>query len=299
MKLHLNLDQFSTKDLSGFTEIPFIIPFLAEDTYKLLQEKQNIWNESLYTKMFFNGKGLFEKSNLETCDYSVLPFKYDATDSRVNHICTAAANYNKSVIGFYNDDNEHPINIPGNLILFRTSISESTKQTNERVMPVFVPDHFNGVYDANDSIGFCGYGYPFRRYALDQITPLYKTDIIYRDGFFGGGLSKVLSRREYYTNLSNNKYTFCMRGAGNFSYRFYEALSFGRIPILIDTDTLLPLQTKIEWSEHIIILDNNINSISQIKDKIENANISMVNNRILWEKYFTPQGFARNLQYFI
>ena len=90
-----------------------------------------------------------------------------------------------------------------------------------------------------------------------------------------------------------------MRGAGNFSYRFYEALSFGRIPILIDTDTLLPLQTKIEWSEHIIILDNNINSISQIKDKIENANISMVNNRILWEKYFTPQGFARNLQYFI
>ena len=299
MKLHLNLDQFITDDLCGFTEIPFIVPFLSEDTYRLLNEKQNIWNESLYTKMFFNGKGLFEKSELETCDYSVLPFKFSTADNRVNSICNDAANYNKTVIGFYNDDNEHPIDTPSNLILFRTSIGKSTKQANERVMPVFVPDHFNGIYDTNDSIGFCGYGYPFRRYALEQIRSLYKTDIIYRDGFFGGGMSKVLSRREYYTNLSNNKYTFCMRGAGNFSYRFYEALSFGRIPILIDTDTLLPLQTKIEWSEHIIVLDNNINSISQIKDKIESANISMIGNRNLWEEYFTPQGFTRNLQYFL
>jgi len=249
--------------------------------------------------MFFDGRDLFERAELDTCDYSILPFKYSADDVRVKGVCDRAANYNKTVIGLYNDDNENALDIPRNLILFRTSIGKSTRKENERVLPVFVPDHFSGNYEARDSIGFCGYGYPFRRYALDQIINLYPTDIVYRDGFFGGGMSKVHSRREYYTNLNNNKYTFCMRGAGNFSYRFYEALSFGRIPILIDTDTILPLQTKIEWNEHIIILDNNINSISQIKEKIQNSNISMTGNRALWEKYFTPQGFVRNLQDFL
>jgi len=300
MKLFLNKEYFNTNDLAGFTEIPFIIPYLNDSTYSDLNNVQNIWNESLYTKMFFCGKSLFtECKDIESCDYSILPFKFDESDDRVNEICNNAAQCNKQVIGLYNDDYEHDIKAPDNLILFRTSIGRSTKKANERVCPVFVPDHFPGVYNAEDSIGFCGYGYPFRRYALDEINKFYKTDIIYRNGFFGGGDNKVRIRREYYSNLLKNKYTFCMRGAGNFSYRFYEALSFGRIPVLIDTDTILPLQTKIDWEKHIIIVDNNINSMSQIAQKIKKSNISMSNNRALWQEYFTPQGFIRNLQNFI
>ena len=38
-------------------------------------------------------------------------------------------------------------------------------------------------------------------------------------------------------------------GTGNFSIRFYEALCNGRIPVLHDTDTLLPLDRLINWKK--------------------------------------------------
>ena len=44
-----------------------------------------------------------------------------------------------------------------------------------------------------------------------------------------------------------------MRGAGNFSVRFYETLMMGRIPLLIDTDIRLPLSDEINWDNHCVI----------------------------------------------
>ena len=48
------------------------------------------------------------------------------------------------------------------------------------------------------------------------------------------------SRLEFVNNILGSDYTVCMRGGGNFSVRFYETLSLGRIPVFIDTDCLLP-----------------------------------------------------------
>jgi hypothetical protein len=58
-------------------------------------------------------------------------------------------------------------------------------------------------------------------------------------------------RREYVNSVFGCDYALCMRGAGNWSYRFFEALSAGRIPVMIDTDCMLPLENEIDWSRHI------------------------------------------------
>jgi hypothetical protein len=58
-------------------------------------------------------------------------------------------------------------------------------------------------------------------------------------------------RREYVASVFENSYALCIRGAGNWSYRFFEALSAGRIPVLIDTDCALPLERSIAWERHI------------------------------------------------
>ena len=58
-------------------------------------------------------------------------------------------------------------------------------------------------------------------------------------------------RREYVNSVFGCDYALCMRGAGNWSYRFFEALSAGRIPVMIDTDCMLPLEDEIDWSRHI------------------------------------------------
>jgi len=63
------------------------------------------------------------------------------------------------------------------------------------------------------------------------------------------------SSQEFYNNIYNTAYTFCIRGVGNFSVRFYETLAVGRIPILLNTDCRLPLDNVIDWSKHCLIID--------------------------------------------
>ena len=58
---------------------------------------------------------------------------------------------------------------------------------------------------------------------------------------------------EFYQNLERNLFTFCLRGSGNFSVRFYETLMMGRIPVLIDTDVRLPYHNNINWNKHCVI----------------------------------------------
>jgi len=81
-----------------------------------------------------------------------------------------------------------------------------------------------------------------------------KTYFIFRDKYRAGAITQEQrdkSTKEFFENLNNSPYTFCLRGAGNFSVRFYEALACGRIPVLIDTDVHLPLENQINWDQHI------------------------------------------------
>ena len=85
-----------------------------------------------------------------------------------------------------------------------------------------------------------------------------KTNFILRNLYRAGvqtEANKQTSTQEFYNNIFNNAYTFCSRGVGNFSVRFYETLAVGRIPILLNTDCRLPLDKLIDWSKHCVILD--------------------------------------------
>lgn len=62
------------------------------------------------------------------------------------------------------------------------------------------------------------------------------------------------NRQEFVNNLLNNDYALVVRGDPNASQRFYEALSLGRIPVLIDTESVLPLEHLIDYSECCVII---------------------------------------------
>jgi len=85
-----------------------------------------------------------------------------------------------------------------------------------------------------------------------------ETNFILRNKY-RAGLQIIETQKEttqqFYDNLFNNAYTFCIRGVGNFSVRFYETLAVGRIPILLNTDCRLPLSNPIDWTKHCLILD--------------------------------------------
>lgn len=65
-------------------------------------------------------------------------------------------------------------------------------------------------------------------------------------GFTGSG-EQI---EQYARHMGDVTYVLCPRGAENYSYRLYEALRFGRVPILVDTDMVLP--ENIPWDDLIV-----------------------------------------------
>ncbi len=81
------------------------------------------------------------------------------------------------------------------------------------------------------------------------------TNFIFREKYRAGSSSneeKTKTTKEYFNNMVESDYIICLRGGGNFSVRFFETLMMGRIPVLVDTDCILPLEDEIDWKKHII-----------------------------------------------
>ncbi len=128
-----------------------------------------------------------------------------------------------------------------------------------------------------------------------------EADFVFRDQYRAGiktEQDKAITTREFYQNMNDNLYTFCSRGTGNFSVRFYETLAMGRIPVLIDTDCRLPFPEQIDWNNHCVIIpEKEVGSIEQLlidfhSKKSEDDLIKIQEeNRMIWQKYFTKSTY--------
>ena len=119
------------------------------------------------------------------------------------------------------------------------------------------------------------------------------TNFILRNNYRAGiqtETDKEKTTQEFYSNMYSNAYTFCSRGVGNFSVRFYETLAMGRIPILLNTDCRLPFEANIDWKQHCIIIEEN--EAAKMAEKIFEFHNSKTeaeflelqkNNRQLWK----------------
>jgi len=83
--------------------------------------------------------------------------------------------------------------------------------------------------------------------------------LVKRNSFSGwkrDNSTNTLNRRtEFFNSIRDSRYIICPRGDGNQSLRFYETLSAGRVPILIDTKIKLPLEDRLNYSEITITLN--------------------------------------------
>jgi hypothetical protein len=127
-------------------------------------------------------------------------------------------------------------------------------------------------------------------------------NFVLRDTFWAGAIddssSLLVARREYVRNMLDSDYVLCVRGIGNFSYRLYETLCMGRIPVFVDTDCVLPLDFDIDWRAHCVWVDSD--EIDRIGDRILEFHESLDESefeerqrtcRELWETRISPQGF--------
>lgn len=150
-----------------------------------------------------------------------------------------------------------------------------------------------------------------RAVALQRLreSTLVDTNIVMRTSFWGGALSgddsvdrMQTARREYVRNMVDSDYVLCARGSGNFSYRLYETLSCGRIPVFVDTDCVLPLEDEIDWRTLCVWVD--ARRVDTIADSVRSfherlspeAFVELQRRaRATWEELLSPLGFVRAL----
>ena len=192
------------------------------------------------------------------------------------------------LISAYQDDNS-PIHIDGAIVL-RICGYKSQLQRNEIISPGYVED-IGAMHGSTPlgkggrpSVGFAGMagftdlparvryvirnyllrhgakrqGVYFRRRSLALLgrDPRIELHAIVRNSFSGNRktveVSPEQARREYIDNMTKNLFTLAPRGDGNQSLRFFETLSCGRIPVLIDTDISLPLEDRIDYDAFML-----------------------------------------------
>ena len=141
-----------------------------------------------------------------------------------------------------------------------------------------------------------------RKKILDQLQdiPGIKANFNIRNSFAKGTIGgEETVRREFIQNIINNDYTFCYRGAANYSLRFYETLCLGRIPLFINTNCVLPFAKKINWKDAILWVDQS--EVGYLSEKIIDFHQSMTDKqfiekqhwcREIWVKYLSKEGFC-------
>jgi len=277
-------------------------------------------------------------------DYFLLPFGYsfDAEyKSVINDFFEKACQFSKKILVFYNADDDTPINHK-NILVFRTSLNKSIKPTHEYSLPGWSVDFINyfpnkTFYTINDtekpSVAYCGYIDKEKKGVKTLVKNIIrptkktyediaksirgdacrnllknnkvKTNFIIRNGFWAAGIEdKAMAREEYASNMFQSIYAIATRGGGNFSYRLYEIISCGRIPIFINTDSVLPFENSINWKKHVVWVENNeIHKIDEILLNFHNSKTKeqlielQKQNRILYETKISPHGFFKELKY--
>jgi hypothetical protein len=279
------------------------------------------------------GPALFEPVPLESADLAVFPCEWSRSLAPAAESFVAEAlEVGRPTVIFVGADDHETVSYEG-AVVFQTSLYRSQRRSNEFAQPAwsedFITMYFGGELPVRSKglkpvVGFCGLA-PRRRGILTRLRahPAHtsvragalrllrdhsgvETNFVERDRFLGGAVARgqldpEVMRRvrdEYVRNIVESDYVLCTRGAGNFSYRLYETLNCGRIPVFVDTDCVLPYDFVASWRDHCVWVDEG--SLASIGDRVAAFHESLGKGefvelqrecRRFWEDYLSPEGF--------
>lgn len=127
---------------------------------------------------------------------------------------------------------------------------------------------------------------------------------VIRDQYRAGVSSdedRARTQAEFDDNLRAATYALCVRGTGNFSARFYEALSFGRVPLFVNTRCVLPFEDEIDWRARTVWVESS--EASRIGERLVAAHGEVIDDpsrsaeslRQLWNDRLTQNGYFAHL----
>ncbi len=274
--------------ISNFSRIHLLYPNLGFQTKETL-----LFSDKAFKHL--KGPYVELEDDPSRADFLLIPHNYfhiQSDKDYIEHFVSVSKKTGKKIVVFAYGDSDKKIDIP-NSIVFRTSQYRRQKNDNEIMMPAFVEDLADGYefpsrikHSDKPVIGFCGWaglnnlkslikfyaknlfhfgvkkqGLWFRRKAIKILSGsgLVEANFIARKSYSGHKKTIELppekARLEYVKNTADSDFILTVKGDGNFSFRFYEALSAGRIPFFIDTECLLPLDDIIDYKKFTLFAD--------------------------------------------
>lgn len=126
-----------------------------------------------------------------------------------------------------------------------------------------------------------------------------EANFIERRSFSGSiktiSLDPVRARQEYIDNMRDNDFTLAPKGDANISLRFYEALSLGRIPILIDTAVVLPAEEVLNYDAFIVRVP--YQEIDRIGEIVKQFYAELTDESFAQMQQAAKDAFTRYLRY--
>lgn len=266
------------------------------------------FEESNFFTDFVRQNMTFTETSRDICD-AIISSKFPVGIYNTKEIQKAIDSYKnekKIVVIFMISDNESKFTLYPNIVLFRTSLKKSKRDLREYVLP-YVWECYHEPLDIlkkteKPIVGFCGSIKKNLGKRMSSIEAIQKnknieTNFILRNAFWGGKPQDSTLKEEFKDNIRNSHCNLSNRGRGNFSMRFYQVLSMGRIPVLLDSDMLFPFEEEIHWEDycvkasHELALSNAISKWWQSKTEEEIIQVQK-NCYALFQSYFTEQNFA-------
>lgn len=104
---------------------------------------------------------------------------------------------------------------------------------------------------------------------------------------------------EYFIEVtSSSKFGLAPRGYGKQSFRFYEIMQLGVVPVYISDEFYLPWSDELNWNDFCVLINEddlpNVDSILRsIDDKSYNKLLE--NGKKVYDEYFTLEGVFKNI----
>ena len=334
MKLRIHSDRSFLKPATPHVVI--LYPFWGKNPEDPEDPNSGRFDEYEATGSDFLTLAPLEEADLAVLPFDWSSVDDDAQVASARQFVARAEKAGKPAIVFFGSDSDEPVPLEGATVV-RTSLYRSRRRRNEFAQPAwsedFVQRHLGGQLvprrkGSKPRVGFCGLvprapvAFVRRRIlrrplggdstirtaalrALDH-DPAVETNFVRRSQFLGGALPggtldpkmMLRAREEYVQNMVESDYVLCARGAGNFSYRLYETLSCGRIPVFVDTDCVLPYDFLVDWRDYCVWIDQG--EIDRAGERVADFHERLTDQefadlqrscRRLWEEYVRPEGF--------
>ena len=227
-----------------------------------------------FTKIIFDKQYYTLVDSPEQCDCVMLPYNIWSLKRKepqlLHEMLSDAHNTGKPVLIDAFGDTMDILDIPNSIVLRFAQYKRRLKQ-NDIIIPAYIEDLLQEYRSGSHSlrskgdramVGFVGWGNMSFKEALCRLqnSQDIETEFIIRGSYSGNtktaqGDPAVL-REQFISNIENTDYTLCQKGDSNQSTRFYEVLSMGRIPLVIDTECVFPLEDKINYKDFSIFIDH-------------------------------------------